>query len=94
MNETRQSKYWIVAGALEQESWAAVPVPHDSQQLVDHWAERAQRLKPLSPSKLPPVANDKTSVAGRCQAVVTQYSSTAVRGLTFWPCLHDDCVQT
>lgn len=44
-----------VAGALEQESWSAVPVPTDSQHLINDWVEHAAKVKSASsnPAKRP-----------------------------------------
>ena len=52
------------AGALEQESWSAVPVPHDSQHLVDDWTERAAQLKTLASKPNKPTTNGIASPAG------------------------------
>ncbi len=51
-------------GALEQESWAAVAVNHDSQHLVDDWAERAAQIKAASSKKGQPTTNGIGSPAG------------------------------
>ena len=52
------------AGALEQESWAAVAVHHDSQDLVDDWAVRAAQIKAASSKKGQPTTNGIGSPAG------------------------------
>ncbi len=52
------------AGALEQESWAAVAVHHDSQHLVDDWAARAAQIKAASSKRVQPTTNGIGSPAG------------------------------
>lgn len=59
-------------GALEQESWAAVAVNHDSQHLVDDWAKRAaQIIKTASSKEGQPTTNGIGSPAG--EGVVYYY---------------------
>ncbi|KAA6426324.1 MAG: VPS54 isoform 2 [Trebouxia sp. A1-2] len=64
LEHLHQHTFTNLTGALEQESWAAVAVHHDSQHLVDDWAARAAQIKAASSKKGHPTTNGIGSPAG------------------------------
>ncbi|DBA81853.1 hypothetical protein WJX77_011322 [Trebouxia sp. C0004] len=64
LEHLHQHTFTNLTGALEQESWAAVAVHHDSQHLVDEWAARAAQMKAASSKKGQPATNGIGPPAG------------------------------
>ena len=58
------ASWFAFTGALEQESWAAVQVPSDSQHLVDEWTDRAAQARAASSATSVPASNEKASPSG------------------------------
>lgn len=78
----RQNSCTWGAGALEQESWSAVQVPGDSQQLIEDWAERAVQLKAasVSPAKKPSAqSNGANLLPGKHSSSASQSTALAAR---------------